>query len=145
RVFADWVRAWKKAATPARRRWQAIRESRRSRPRQLGCQAKKLGFAEPCEHCLSQIQERYWFQGYGPTNDLGPTTNVANFAVLPGPLYEVSGQDRSGAEGYTRYFACRRCGSRWWYFDWVCTGTVDYGQESADGLYHCCGTYVDGR
>jgi hypothetical protein len=76
-----------------------------------------------------------------------PTNNYDYAAVLPGqgPLHEVSGPDRSGAEGYSRYFVCRRCGSRWRIFDWVCTGWVDYEQESVDGKYSSRGKYVGGK
>jgi hypothetical protein len=76
-----------------------------------------------------------------------PTNNYDYASVLPGqgPLYEVSGVDRSGAEGYSRYFVCRLCSSRWRIFDWVCTGWVDFHQESADGLYCTKGEYVGGK
>lgn len=105
--------------------------------------AKDLGFAEPCRACIRQIQ--VGFRGQGPTAHINsPVTNEELFPVIPGPLYEVSGKNRSSAEGYTRYFACRLCGSRWWFFDWVCTGTVDYGEESADGRYLSrSGVFVD--
>src|SRR5262245_11930726 len=105
--------------------------------------ARDLGFREPCGPCTRQI--RIGFRGQGPTAHIGsPVTNEELFPEIPGPLREVSGKDRSGAEGYTRYFVCGLCGARWWFFDWVATGAVDYGEESTDGRY-CSrlGQFVD--
>jgi hypothetical protein len=62
-----------------------------------------------------------------------------------GALNCVSGADRSGTEGYTTYFACRRCGCRWAVFDWVQVGWVLVEQESPDGMYNSRGSYVDGK
>jgi hypothetical protein len=101
-----------------------------------------IGFRIPCRHCARQIWDDLgaWCRAHCPT-----TLDYASVVPGKGPLFEVSGPSRSGAEGYSRYFACRRCSSRWRIFDWVYIGWVNYNQESADSLYYCDGQFVDGK
>lgn len=97
---------------------------------------RELGFGDPCERCVRQVLElpkrcRYVDVGY--------------ILGAHGDLQTAPGEDRSGAEGYTTYFVCRRCRCRWAIFDWVQVGWVLVEQESADGRYSSKGQYVDGK
>ena len=95
-----------------------------------------LGFAEPCQRCKSHVLE------------LPKRCRYVDIGFILGEndeLQTVPGEDRSGAEGYTTYFVCRRCGCRWAVFDWVQIGWVLVEQESADGKYSSSGQFVDGK